>query len=304
MSVNSSSSSSGSLLHPNLSTISYITFEMHCIITKPSSLIYLSFCITSILIILPLCIVVLYLGLQRLRQQRSTSTAAMMSHSDSFIYHMVTMELFGVVGYILCCWGIHGANGNIIVVALHFWTFIWFGEMFFHNLTCVERYLAVVHPIIYLGLRRGRGVRIRNISIGCVWLLSFGGTSMFTFEDISLAMIFCILIFSLIVSLFCSFSVLCVLVHPGPGEQAADRERVDQSKIRAFYTIVVILGMFLLRFVWCLIWFAVNVSKERGACVVIALGLWFYFPSALVLPLLFLQRAGTLACCENATKWG
>ena len=302
MSVNSSSSSRESLLHPNLSTINYVTFEIHCIITKPSSLIYLSLCITSILLLLPLSILVLYLGLQRWRQQRSTSTAAMTSHSDSFTYHLVVMELFGVVGYALCCWGIHGANGNIIVVALHFWTFIWFGEMFFHNLTCVERYLAAVHPIIYLGLRRGRGVRIRNICIGCVWLLSFGGTSIFTFEYISLAVIFCLLIFSLIVSVFCSLSVLCVLVRPGPGEQAADRERVDQSKMRAFYTIVAILGMFLWRFVWCLIWLALNVSKESSACVAIAVGIWFYLPSSLVLPLLFLQRAGTLACCKKETK--
>ncbi|KAJ4926971.1 hypothetical protein JOQ06_014712 [Pogonophryne albipinna] len=54
-----------------------------------------------------------------------------------------------------------------------------YGESLFHVLTCLERYLAVVRPIIYLRLRNVQGVRIRNISIG--------------------------------------LSVLCVLIRPGPG---------------------------------------------------------------------------------------
>ena len=105
------------------------------------------------------------------------------------------------------------------------WNLTWYVKTFFHMLTCVERYLAVVHPVIYLSLRRERGIRIRNISFGCVWLLSFGA-SLISFDNVLVNMDVSLFIFSLFVISFCSLSVLCVLIRPGPVEQGGDREIV------------------------------------------------------------------------------
>ncbi|TNN38146.1 hypothetical protein EYF80_051684 [Liparis tanakae] len=124
MSVNSSSSSS---LTANSSSINFYDFFLKCSDTSAGIFSVTAFIVTLLLLILPLCVYVIYLGFQRWRQQRSGTT---MSHSDVFTFHMVVVELF------------------------------------FHTLTCVERYLAVVHPVTYLGLKKGKGIRLRNISIG------------------------------------------------------------------------------------------------------------------------------------------
>ncbi|KAK2899526.1 hypothetical protein Q8A73_012655 [Channa argus] len=109
---------------------------------------------TNIFLLLPLSLHVLFLGLQRWWHQRSFATT---SHSDILTYHSAAMELICVLGTSI------------------------------HILTCVERYLAIVHPVIYVGLRQSRGVRIRNVSIG--------------------------------------LSVLCVLIRPGPGNMGVNREQ-------------------------------------------------------------------------------
>ncbi|XP_051256069.1 uncharacterized protein LOC127363544 isoform X1 [Dicentrarchus labrax] len=303
MSVNSSSSSNDSLLHPHhSSTNSNLPFGMHCLTTRPGSLISTSYFITNILLLLPLCTFILYLRLQRWRQQRSTSTAAMTSHSDAFTYHMVIIELIGILSFFLSCCGIYSDHIGVLMAGHCLWTFIWFGQMFFHTLTCVERYLAVVYPITYLSLKRERGIRIRNISIGCVWLLCFGGTSLITLENASLIADLCVLSLSFFVISLCNVSVLCILIRPGPGKQGGDRERVDKSKQRAFYTMLAILGALLLRCIWNVVWFAFYIMTENGECVLMTSGLWFNLPCSLVLPLLFLHRARMLVCCKNNTK--
>ncbi|KAI9524415.1 hypothetical protein NQZ68_018098 [Dissostichus eleginoides] len=88
-----SPSSNDSLLHQRL------PMEMECLISRPGSLIFLSFYITSTLLILPICIFVLYLGFQRWRQRSLTSSTT--SHSDIFTFHMVLMELVDYSGFTL-----------------------------------------------------------------------------------------------------------------------------------------------------------------------------------------------------------
>ena len=302
MSVNSSSSTNDSLLHPNLSSInSYPPPVKECFFSCPCNLIYFSYFTTFILLLLPVCVLVLYLGLQRWRQQRSTSASAM-THSDSFIYHLVAMELVAVLGAALCCCGIYRYNFQITKVGHYLYSLTWSGETYFNILTCMERYLAVVHPIIYLGLRGERGVRIRNICIGCVWLLTTVGLVPMSLGIVSFVVDFCLLILCLTVVIFCSLSVLCVLIRPGPGKQGEDRQRVDQSKQRVFYTVVAILVVVLWRCLWNLVWVSFQVLGRSSECAIMVSEMWFNLPSSLALLLLFLHRTGRLACCKNNTK--
>ncbi|KAI9531406.1 hypothetical protein NQZ68_041617 [Dissostichus eleginoides] len=173
------------------------------------------------ILLIPLFIFVLYIGFQRWRKRGSATTT---SHTDIVTFHMVTLELIGVVGYTIYCYGIYTDGQFIIDVGSSIFAVISPGKTLFHLLTCVDRYLAVVHPVTYLRLRQGGGVRIRNISIG--------------------------------------ISVLLVLNRPGPGEGGGNRERVDQSKQRAFYTIMAIMAALLLRFLSSII-----VSYMSGLCI-------------------------------------
>ncbi|KAK2899691.1 hypothetical protein Q8A73_012820 [Channa argus] len=141
---------------------------------EPYSSVIITYTITNILCLLPFCILVFYHGLQRWQQQRSSSTAEMNTHLDSFTYHLVTMEIISISGWVLCVCGIFGKDVLLLNVGYYLYSVTWYGETFFHVLTCVQHYLAVVHPITYLSLRKHKGIRIRSITIGCIWLLSFG----------------------------------------------------------------------------------------------------------------------------------
>ncbi|KAJ4945167.1 hypothetical protein JOQ06_013703 [Pogonophryne albipinna] len=223
-------------------------------------LVFTALYVVSILLV-PLFIFVLYTGFQRRRKRGSAATT---SHSDVFTFHMVVMELIGVVGDTVYCYGIYSNHTFLTNVGIKVFSVILPGQTLFHLLTCVERYLAVVHPVTYLRLRRGGGVRIRNISIG--------------------------------------ISILFVLIRPGPGEGGGNRERVDQSKQRAFYTIMAIMAALFLRFLSNLVSTSLYISSVLGDCEVNAMmwsAYWFTVPSSLVLPLLFLQRAGKLPGCKH-----
>ena len=284
-------------LHPS-SNDSYISSYISCYISGRSSLIYTTFMITNIFFQLPLCTSILYHALQQWQQRTSISSAAAMSHSDCISYHMAIMELSGVFGNIVCCSGVYKVDIRMISMGSFVFSICWYGQIYFHILTCVERYLAVVHPIIYLSLKNERGIRIRNISIVCVWLLSIVDLvclimNMFVITDL------CLLTLALTVISYCSISVLRVLIHPGPGKQGKDRKTTDQSKQRAFYTIVIILGVLVVKFAFNIVWEVLYLSGRGSNCLILTCLSWSNVPSSLVLPLLCLHRAGKLMCCMN-----
>ena len=302
MSVNSSSSSNASLPPPSL----YSVFH-ECCSSRAGAVHVTAMTITSILLLLPLYIYIIYLGFKRWRQQRSNMTT---SHSDVFTYHVVVVELMSVSGFTLICCSVHTDLSQMMMMMGFYFFFInLFGQMFIHVLTCVERYLAVVHPVTYLSLKQERGVRIRDITICCAWLLCATLTSVLYIGDqvIFALIFFCSITVVLIVVSFCSLSVLCVLIRPGPGEGGGGRQQVNKSKLRAFYTIMAILGVLLLRFgvnMISTVTYVTPLLGDDGSCTLWLFGNWVCLPSSLVLPLLFLQRAGKLLCCKNKNKSG
>ncbi|KAL7374921.1 hypothetical protein ABVT39_009045 [Epinephelus coioides] len=106
---------------------------------------------TTKILLLPLFILVLYLGHQRWQQQRSFSTT---SHSDIFTYHMAAIELIYAFGSTVAFCGIYTGIYEVVIVGAYVSSMAFPGQTCFHLLTCVERYLAVVHPVTYMGLRQ------------------------------------------------------------------------------------------------------------------------------------------------------
>ncbi|XP_068443441.1 uncharacterized protein [Clinocottus analis] len=303
MSVNSYSSSP---LPSNSSSINTYHFLQKCFDTTAGAFSITAFTVTSILLVLPLCIYVIYLGFQRMWQQRSGSK---MSHFDIITFHMVFIELVNILGSVIFCYGVLTHHPEVMVVGMCFFGINVSIQQFYHTLSCVERYLAVVHPVTYMGLKKGKGIRIRNISIGCVWLLSIADTVFLFMEDDQFITIYSYCTSSIIflVISFCSLSVLYVLVRPGPGAEGEGRQRVGQSKMRAFYTIMAILGVLLMRVMVITIHSVLLGSPHVGEterCGVFLSMAWLTLPSSLVLPLLFLNRAGKLLCCKNINTSG
>lgn len=301
MSVNSSSSFPPS----NSSSIIIIEFLQKCYRSPAGASSSIAFTVCSLLLVLPPCVYVVYLGLK----QRRSGTAA--SHSDVFTFHMVAIELMNIAGYLLCCCGVLTRLTGMVTVGVCFLSVNFLGQQLFHTLTCVERYLAVVHPVTYLGLKNQKWIRVRNVSIGCVWLLCFANIgSLYVGENNSmynLINIFALsfMAFKFIVVSFCSLAVLRVLIGPGPGAGGEGRRRVDRAKMRVFYTIMVILGVLLVRVVGTAVYCALYASpdvEEYETCIVWLASTWLTLPSSLVLPLLFLHRAGKLLFCQNINR--
>lgn len=302
------SSANASLLPPHLSSNSSLRpSSSNCLNFRSTLLIFTSFSITNILLLLPLCILILHLGLQRWRKQRSASRAAATSHSDVFTYHVVAMEMIGILGCFCYCLGVLVHVRFLVMLGVILFSVISKGQIFFHILSCVERHLAVVHPITYMGLRSRAGVRIRNVVIGCTWLLFLGSVGLTTSGSFTIFPDLLLGVFSIIVISFCSLSVLRSLIRPGPGDIGNDRERLVQSKMRAFYTIVAIMATLLFRVgghLLVLVFYSSLAVSENIRCGVLLSGVWFCLPSSLVLPLLFLHRAGKLPCCTSSTDPG
>ncbi|KAK2863362.1 hypothetical protein Q5P01_002895 [Channa striata] len=290
MSVNSFNSSDSSL--PVSSCFEYTA----------NIFIVMAFVLTNILLFFPLFLLIFYLGLKQWGKRCTTSTATKASHADFFTYNVIILELISILGFSLYSFGAYAGDKTVELVGVSMCSITSPGQTLFHLLTCVERYLAVVHPITYQSLRRMEWVKIRNASSGCIWLFCAGfiGFSILvsSFGSITNS---CILVFALIVVSSCSFSVLNVLNHPGPGDASRHRGRVDPSKQRAFYTIMAIMVALLLRFVGVLLTNCMNASPvlTHTKCVIGTSAIWFTAPCSLVLPLLFLQRAGKLPSCKH-----
>ncbi|GLD68574.1 uncharacterized protein AKAME5_001988700 [Lates japonicus] len=233
-----------------------------------------------------------------------------MSNSDFFTYNMAVMELIGVLTDAMNFYSYFTSIHEIFSVTSFLGFYVWYGQMLFPVMTCVDRYVAVVHPITYLRLRQGVRVHIRNISTVCVWLLGFEGPGLqFLMEEYSNRIVIasaCQMVFFLMAMLFCSLSVLRVLIRPRPGEVGGERMRIHQSKQRAFRTIMIITGVLLLKFGGNLVCDVVVSSHISGnlVCVLSVSRAWFSLPSSLVLPLLFLHRAGKLPGCKHHTESG
>lgn len=280
----------------NMSTNRDILQE--CLFSPAGFAIMTSYTITLFFILLPLFLFVIYLGLQ---QWLKLHPAKSMSHSDVFAFNMIFIELVNVFGSISICVGTYYCTIQMITVGSFIFSFNFHGQMFFHLLICLERYLAVVHPITYLTLRKEKGIKIRNFFIVCVWVMCFASLSSLVLKDDSdETLINFIAIPTLITVIFCSVNILMVLIRPHPGNRPC--QKVDKSKMISFCIIFVMMFVLLLRFGWdlfslrlvCLFRF-----QWEQVCIILLSTVWTSIPSSMVVPLIFLYRARKLLWCNK-----
>lgn len=264
---------------------------------SPQMTFFTSVRLVLYILMIPLLVFVLVTGVQRWRRQTSSP------HIDIFTYNVVVLDLLGISGTCFMFFGGTAVNPDIEYMGSGMFGISSTGHPMFHVLTCIERYLAVVHPVYYLQLRGPAGVRTRNIIIGCVWLISVGLMSLSMWLGVSFVTLsFVLLSVTCVAFCFCSVSVLCALIRPGPGEGCRTNRCSNQSKQRALHTMVIITGILSLRFTSSLVNSIVLTLSNPFGYIFCAVGfssVWFLLPSNLVLPLLFLQRVGKLKVCGH-----
>lgn len=265
-------------------------YLVNCKPSLVSMAVFTSFFI-SYIAFFPLFIYVLW----QLSHRRSPSGET--KDSDVFTFHIILLQIFGVAAILIYCYGAFSYSPILITVGYNIFSSLAPGETMFHVLTCFERYLAVAKPVTYRRLQQSGGVRRRNICIGFVWLFCCALSPTIKEELFRVIITFLMLIFASVTVTFCSISVLLVLIRLRPGEVGGIQRRVNRTKQKAFYTIVIILATLIGRFLSYLVYtifFTLLLEKNSEPCLVFWSVNWFSLPSILVLPLLFLHRIGKL----------
>jgi len=173
------------------------------------------------------------------------------------------------------------------------------GRPLFQCLMCVERYLAVVHPVTFL---KYKPLRYRVICCTAAWIITLGScffcmfiVSSYHYNEFVLSFLIQFLLF-LSIQLFFLVAVLRALKQSGPGERGREREVENHMKRRAFYLILIItVSMVVIFFPFIVIGFLtigtqLNTEHYRSG------GLFCFIVGGFVHPFLFLQRTGKLSC--------
>lgn len=286
--------------HLSLSVSFYLVL-LNCSTSTAELVSLASYTIFNVVFLMPLYGSVLYLGLQKWRQQQQQRSSETSRHSDHFTYQIAVIEMISVVGSLLNCLSILNIHdGNkcpfLLTLGIHLLVFNLMGEACFHVFTCVERYVAVVRPITYLSFRTAKAVQIRNVLIVFAWIMSLTWTGLLYTENliVIISLFIFISVLLIVIISFCSLSVLRVLIRPGPGKRGGGRRKLDPKRLRAFQTITSILGVVMFRYVGYIVSAALYSPEleEAKRCGVFITSMWVSLPGNLLLPLLFVRRAG------------
>lgn len=285
---NASSSFHSTFSNPNFT---------HCSKSSAGMLVFLTFTCTSFLFVVPLSCLVLVYGIQRQR----ASAAATISNCHLLIYNILALEPIHLLASVIYCLGFYTSQYELMKMGISAIYLVYHGRLLFHCLTCVEQYVAVMHPLAYLNLKTERGVLARNTLIGFVWLLSVLNFLFSYLYSDSIPTVPFLLLFAagLTVISYCSLSVLHALARPGLSEVSGNRRKVDNVKKKAYITISAITGAMYVKYIGTLTCMALHTSPALGytkGCIVMMLAFWFCVPSSVCTPLLFLYRQGKIPC--------
>ncbi len=174
------------------------------------------------------------------------------------------------------------------------------GRPVFQCLICVERYLAVVHPVTFL---KYKPLRYRVICCTAAWIIILGSCllSMFISENITEHTWFLStqFLFFLSIQLFCLVAVLRALKQSGPGERGREREEENHMKRRAFYLILIItVSMSIIYEPYIIIGFSF-ILTQHFIKELFSFSFICYILAGFVQPVLYLRRVGKLFCLRS-----
>ncbi|KAK9540253.1 hypothetical protein VZT92_002717 [Zoarces viviparus] len=168
------------------------------------------------------------------------------------------------------------------------------GRAVFQCHVCVDRYLAVVHPMVFI---RYKQRRYRGTCLAAVWLVVICSGLTNVFLPSSHNMLFICsaahLAPALFIELFCSLSIVRILRRPSPGsKEAQGKKEGNQQKKRA----VKIICMVLVMLVFNMLPFTVLPLTSVSPVVWLPIAFTFSTVGSSAQAFLFLSRAGELPC--------
>ncbi|XP_051537047.1 chemokine XC receptor 1-like [Myxocyprinus asiaticus] len=171
------------------------------------------------------------------------------------------------------------------------------GRPLFQCLICVERYLAVVHPVTFL---KFKPLRYRVICSGIVWVTTVGSCLVIIMAlELFLSKLFVGFILAqffalLSVQLFCCLAVLRALKQSGPGERGREKLEENHMKRRASNLILTITVTMVIIYAPCSITTILSFTSTQNIDILLSLSEACFTLAGLMLPVLFLLRVGKL----------
>ncbi|XP_058613436.1 hydroxycarboxylic acid receptor 2-like [Onychostoma macrolepis] len=173
------------------------------------------------------------------------------------------------------------------------------GRPLFQCLICVERYLAVVHPVTFL---KFKPLRYRVICCTAAWIITLGSCLICLIILLLSTMAVHAWFFSiqfllhLPIQLFCLVAVLRALKQSGPGERMRERDEKNHMKRRAFNIIVITTVTMAITYVPSTISGIFTFLTQRFSLIFWVPSMICYLLAGFVQPVLYLHRVGKLYC--------
>ncbi len=173
------------------------------------------------------------------------------------------------------------------------------GHPLFQCLICVERYLAVVHPVIFL---KYKPLRYRVICCTVAWIITLGSCLLcflsknhaYTwFLSINLLVLF-------FIELFCCLAVLRALKQSGPGERRRERVKENHTKRRAFYLILITTMNMAIMYLPCTVVGLITAATQQNIPALLYISFFCFMLANFVQPVLYLHRTEKLFCIGSS----
>ncbi len=182
---------------------------------------------------------------------------------------------------------------SITVFPLFLLGLVFTGHPLFQCLICVERYLAVVHPVTFL---KYKPLRYRVICCTVAWLITLGSCFLCLYmSQIHTQFLSVQFLLAISTQLFCLVTVLRAMKQSGPGERGRERKEENYMNRRAFLIILIntVTTTIICPVCYCRISYHSN--KPTYLC---NLDHWFDLLclASFFQPVLYLHRAGKLSC--------
>jgi hypothetical protein len=215
--------------------------------------------------------------------------------SEVFFLNLAVTEVLFSLSAIFYFIRLHDPSVVVLYFMSFSYGFLFTGRPLFQSCICVERYLAVVHPVVFL---KYKPLRYRVGCCGVVWLMVLGSCLFFVLVN-ERSVLFNVywgeVLMLFLLKLFCCLSVLRALKRPGPGE--GEREGRNDMKMRAFRIILIITVAMIVNYLPYEVFIPLKGCLTDGDFL-LASNICFIINviTGLVQPLLYLHRAGKLPC--------
>lgn len=210
--------------------------------------------------------------------------------SDFVILNQSVAEIINGVSLITFVLGALLNKKALILISIFLCSTFLVGRPLFQTVFCVERYLAVVHPLVYLKYTKNPKMKLPLVVLVWLIILVLGFYIVNSYPKMPVRFAMGLFLAMLVVFSSCSVMILRVLKRPKPGH--GEKEGAHQQKRKAFVAVTVIL--FTLVFGYGTVAWVIVLRDQlpyHTYCLVLGFSWWTLLPSAAVQPYLYLTKA-------------